>query len=77
MLKAMMDSEPVCLKISDSKKYVRGIIQGMMKEDGSGNNWIVKILTDDDKYVKLFVRGDESSYGGRVVVLKEKVSATY
>jgi len=70
MLKAMMDSEPVCLQLSDTKKYVRGMIQGMLKEDGSGNNWIVTLLTDNGKNVKMFVRGDESSYGGRVVVLK-------
>jgi hypothetical protein len=70
MLKAMMDSEPVCLQVSDTKKYVRGIIQGMMKEDGSGNNWIVTLLTDKEEIVKMFVRGDESTYGGRIVVLK-------
>jgi hypothetical protein len=70
MLKAMMDGEYVTFKISDSKDYIRGFIQGMTKEDGSGHNWIVTVYGDNGKNSKLFVRGDEHNFGGRVIVLE-------
>lgn len=56
----MRDRGRVCLVVPGHKGYdlVRGVINGVRVEDGSGNNWLVSIRTNDDLR-EVFVRAGE------------------
>ena len=77
LVSAMFKGKEISIPMTDGYSMVRGVIQGMMKEDGSGHSWIVTISQATPygyRHTKLYMRTTHGSYACRVLDSKRSMA---
>ena len=77
LVDAMFKGEEVSFRMTDGYGVIRGVIQGMMKEDGTGHSWILTIsqcTPFGHRYTKLYMRTQPGSYACRMLESKRSLA---
>ena len=73
LVNAMFRGTEIDFPMTDGHGMIRGRVQGMMREDGSGHSWILTIsqcTPFGHRYTKLYMRTQPGSYACRMLESK-------
>lgn len=73
LVNSMFKGEAITIPMTDGYGMVKGIVQGMMREDGSGQSWILTVsqcTPYGHRHAKLLMRTTPGSYACRMIESK-------